>query len=343
LNSDGSLDQSFNSPVLPFTEDFGLGGILWSVAVQADGKILAGGRVRIDVDGHMERGAGVARFNVDGTIDENFELVAPVGDVLAITVQRDGRILVGGGSVDVPDGSPLPVSSHIARLNRDGSIDPTFNPGTGEDHSVNAIAIQDDRRIVIGGAFRTVNGVPRAGLARLNPDGSLDRSFNPLVEGLLTSLRGGFTALPGVFAVALDHRGRILIGGTFTHVNGSARGGVARLNPDGSLDGDFDSGIGADAPVSALALDKHDKILLGGDFAAVNGIERHRVARLEVDGSVDLTFIPIVLSEWTRALAIERRDAVLLGGAFYFQADVVSLIRLRLGKKSLDAKDVAPE
>jgi uncharacterized delta-60 repeat protein len=339
LNSDGAVDETFRSPVLAFNEDYGLGGILWSVAVQHDGRILAGGRVRLAIDDYQERTTGVARLNEDGSVDESFNSQAPVGDVFAIVVQPDHKILVSGG----PFEAGFAASNHVVRLNRDGSLDMSFNPRAGEDESVYAIALQRDKKVVIGGAFTTVQGVAQRGLARLNEDGSLDSDYRPLLEGNLGFLPGAFVAATGVYAVALQQNGKLLIGGNFTAVNGAARKGIARLNVDGSVDASFHPGLGADAPVVALALQHDGKVLLGGEFTTVNGLTRGRVCRLNPDGSVDVTFLPNVPPAWTRALAIERRDTVLLGGLFYFDGNPVSIVRLQLGKTPGSMKDLEPE
>lgn len=327
LNPNGSVDESFNSPILPFNEDFGLGGILWSVAVQHDGKILAGGRVRLPIDDSHERAEAVARFNLDGSLDETFNADPPMFDVFAIVVQPDHRILVGGGAFEGPSLGP----NHVVRLQRNGSLDSSFKPGAGEDESVYALALQRDKKVIIGGAFTTVQGQPRRGLARLNADGSLDSNYRPLLEGSLGWLPGAFVGATGAYAMALQQDGRLLIGGNFTTVNGTPRNGIARLNADGSLDATFNPGTGADAPVVALALQHDGRVLLAGAIATVHGAERPHVARLNSDGSLDVTFVPDLPPGFTRALAIERRDTVLLGGLYYFPGTQVGVTRLQLG------------
>ena len=333
LHENGSLDESFLPALRPFTEDFGLGGTIWSLALHDNDKVLVGGRVRLAIDEDTERGAGIARLNADGSIDAGFQPSSGVGDVLAIAVQRDGKILIGGGAIDVPPNAELPVTPHVVRLNRDGSRDTGFDAGIGEDHSINAIAIQHDKRIIIGGAFRTIDGKPQAGVARLNSDGSLDTAFRPLIEGNIGTYRAGFTSLPGVFAIALEAKGTIVIAGTFARVNGTSRNGIARLHADGSLDRSFDSGSGANAPVSALQLDKQGRVLLGGDFTSVNGLLRRHVARLNHDGSVDLSFVPDLRCCWVRTMAVEGHSSVLVGGVLTSQDTSMGLLRLRLSDR----------
>src|SRR4029434_8943900 len=110
----------------------------------------------------------------------------------------------------------------------DGSLDNSFNPGTGPDYGVTSVAVQPDGKVLIGGYFYNVSGTNRNGIARLNANGSLDNTFDP---------GGGSNG--GVKALALQSNGKVVIGGDFTTVNGTSRNHIARLNTDGSLDSSF--------------------------------------------------------------------------------------------------------
>ena len=161
------------------------------------------------------------------------------GEVRAILKQPDGRLLVGGDFTSVK-GVPRYA---VARLNPDGSVDPGFDAGIVLG-SVRALALQPDGKLIIGGDFRSINGTPRYGFARLNADGTVDGGFNPAAAVMGSSNPGQ------VYAVAVQPDGRIVIGGAFANVDGAPRAGVARLNPDGSLDVTFDPGSGAGATVT---------------------------------------------------------------------------------------------
>ena len=145
-------------------------------------------------------------------------------------------------------GTPAIAAVHIVdaeSFNRPpGGADTTFNPGSGMNADVFALALQTSGRILAGGNFTTVNGVPENYLARLNTDGSLDRS------GFLYGLPGASGA---VYAVVDQTDDQIVIGGAFTNFNGTVLNRVARLNSDGSLDTSFNPGAGADNTVYALA------------------------------------------------------------------------------------------
>src|SRR6185503_9302430 len=132
----------------------------------------------------------------------------------------------------------------IARINNDGSLDLSFQPGTGANGPVTDVAIYGNAgtnfntllrdKIMIVGAFGSYNNVERHGVARLNTDGSLDAGFNP---GAGVTLDGN----PGtVRSMALQSDGKVVIAGDFSHYNGIERHGVARINPDGSIDNTFD-------------------------------------------------------------------------------------------------------
>jgi uncharacterized delta-60 repeat protein len=215
-------------------------------------------------------------------------------------MQGLNQVLIGGEFTEVNG----VARNHIARLNADGSLDNTFNPNV--DGAVNSLAVQADGKILIGGSFNLVGGVVRRNIARLNADGTLDATFAPASASAVQSiallpggevLRAGFpfggvgavvrlnaadgasdpAFVPGagpngaVRAMAVQADGKILIGGGFTEVDGVARNRIARLNADGSLDGTFDPGTGADDTVYALTLHGDGTVLLGGRFTQVNG------------------------------------------------------------------------
>lgn len=193
--------------------------------------------------------------------------------VSAIALQPDGRVLIGGRFTRV-DGMPRPG---LARLREDGSLDESFDPGTGVGPpgvvTISAIAVLPDGRVVVGGNFTSYNGVPRLGLAGLQPDGRLDEGFGSGVGGSVTDLR-------------LQPDGRLLVGGLFSTVHGVGRTNVARLNPDGSVDLNFNRGRGPNGAVRALALESDGHIVLAGSFTAVDGRASIAVARLQVDGTL---------------------------------------------------------
>src|SRR5262249_48959201 len=132
--------------------------------------------------------------------------------VFATLRQPDGKTLLGGSFT----GYNTRPRNRIARANADGSNDPTFNPPGGADDFVSSIVLDPFSRIIVGGAFTSINGVQRNGIARLNGDGTLDDTFNP-----------GLGANGTVWSVVLQGDGNVLISGEFISVNGTNRNYVA--------------------------------------------------------------------------------------------------------------------
>jgi uncharacterized delta-60 repeat protein len=269
LNADGSLDTSFNTGA-----NIGTNNGVYAVVLQPDGKILIGGLFG------EARGVNqnfIARLNVDGSLDTSFNTgpnPGMNGNVLAIALQPDGKILIGGFFTNVRDGN----QNNIARLNADGSLDTSFNTGAnnGTDSAVFAIAVQPDGKVVIVGVFTTARGVTQNRIARLNADGSLDTTFN-------TGANPGTNST--VWNVAVQPDGKILIGGDFTNARGVTQSFIARLNANGSLDTSFNTGAnnGTNGNVLVIALQPDGKTLIGGVFTIARGVTQNRIARLTND------------------------------------------------------------
>ncbi len=261
VKTDGSLDAFFNTNSVPNNS-------VAAVALQGSKVVIAGG---FNMVNNLIR-QGVARLTSAGVLDPAFSL--PLGfddEVSALAIQLDGSILVGGRF----DQASAARRNHIARLTTDGSVDSTFDVGTGTDKAVNAIALDFSQNVLIGGVFSTVNGFSRKGIARLNPSGGVDGSFQP-----------GTGADGAVNTIQVLSGGKILIAGDFTSYNGTNRSRIARLNSDGSLDLGFNPPT-IDHAIYALGLQFDGKIFIGGDFTSLDSLARNRIARLNADGSVE--------------------------------------------------------
>ncbi len=291
LNIDGSLDLTFNP------SSRAKGGVLAS-AIQSDGKIVIAGGINNVITFYS-----ITRLNTNGTTDTAFNPGTGANSIIYSTiVQNDGKILIGGGFHNY-NGSPR---LRIARLNINGSLDTSFNPGTGTNDIVVAFALQNDGKIIMGGGFTTYNGKVIRCIARLNTNGSLDTTFN-----IGTGVYGYLTA------VALQNDGKIIIGGDFTAYNGTARNRIARLNTDGSLDTTFNPGVGANNNVRSISLQNDGKIIIGGEFTTYNGITRSKIARLNSDGSLDTSFnIGIGASSTVWASVLQNDGKLIIGGNF---------------------------
>jgi uncharacterized delta-60 repeat protein len=296
LNANGSLDSSFTTNLT----GAGFAG-LTSLALQSNGKVVIGGAFT-QVNGAAR--SNIARLNADGTLDAAFDPGAGVTDNGAyldcVKLQPDGKPLIGGVFTNV-GGVPR---NNIARLTTTGALDTSFDPGSGANNEVSAIAIQpSDGKILVGGVFTTNNNLAHNRLARLNTSGSVDGAFNPDIDG-------------SVLAIVVQPDNKILIGGTFTQVNGTSRNRIARLNKDGSLDTSFDP-PGPPQEVDAIALQLNGRIVIGGKFTSLDGVKAGRVARLNADGSLDTTFNPGQGASYTvYAVTMQPDGKVLIGGGF---------------------------
>jgi uncharacterized delta-60 repeat protein len=364
LNPDGTIDSAFNpnanAPVL-------------TIAVQADGKILAGGQF----NGASSIG-GATRNRIarlDGTTGaaDSFDPNAN-SDVRSIVVQSDGKILAGG---DFNGANSIggATRNRIARLDPTSGVADSFDPNA--DSTVYAIAAQPDGRILAGGAFNSIGGAARNRIARLDSTSGLADSFDPSASGDVRSIVlqadgkilaggdfngansiGGATrnrigrldpttgaadsfdpnANSTVNAIAVQSDGKILAGGAFNGANsigGATRNRIGRLDPTTGAADSFDPN--ANSTVNAIAVQSDGKILAGGDFNGANSIDgatRNRIARLETDGRLDQTLnLGIGSSDFVSATAVQADGKILIGGKF---SSVLSVARNNIARLNTD-------
>lgn len=343
LNLDGTIDNTFN----PGT---GFSGSEMSFYLQTDNKIILIGNYFSYNNNTLNY---VTRINNDGTIDINFNPKTSFNDtVLTTAVQSDGKILVGG-MFNTFFGNQ---KGHLVRLLSDGSIDNTFNTGTGANGTVRCIKVLSNGKILIVGDFLDYNGSSRGGIALINIDGSIDNSFtttsgaNGIINSVLQQsdgkiiIVGSFSTFNNVSRVGIARLnadgtvdntfttgvgangqivssvilsdGKILIGGNFTSYNGFSCNRIARLNSNGTFDNSFNSGIGFNSDVLVLSLQIDNKILVGGAFTNYNTIEKERLVRLNSDGTVDNSFNASA-ENYVYSIAIQSDNKIVIGGAFY--------------------------
>ena len=206
---DGTLDTSFN-----FSRDYA--GVT-AAAGLADGKIIVAAQRQ--TYGSFDQTEQILRLNADGSIDPSFSPTARTtdgADVLAIAIQPNGKILVGGRFTAF-NGSPR---RGIVRLLSDGTVDPNFaaitltDPpmpfGGGPSGLWTEPKVLANGKILIGGDFIGINGTPCPGIARLNANGTLDTTFHAsdfqLNANFPRPIRG----------IVIQSNGQIVIGGRFT-------------------------------------------------------------------------------------------------------------------------------
>jgi uncharacterized delta-60 repeat protein len=267
LLTDGSQDFNFNQ--LP---DFN--AAVNSLSVHSDGRLVVGG-------GFSQPSSGVAQLRADGGVDSSFDPgIGANAPVLCVVTRPDGRVVIGGSFTSVKG----EARSRVAQFHANGDVDLDFAPVAITNGGVYGLAVQSDGKMVVVGDFVTTAGTNRVNLARLNEDGSLDGTFN---------VGTGPNAI--VFAVGLQSQGKIIIGGSFTSVNGVTRFRYARLLSNGAVDATFDPGSGANNTVYTLKILPNDNLLIGGNFTVVNGVPRNRVARI-IAGDSGFSFGPFQYS-----------------------------------------------
>jgi uncharacterized delta-60 repeat protein len=322
LNTNGSLDNSFQ---LLTADNAG-----YHSALQPDGKIILTGFFTLI---NNEQRGGVVRLNADGSIDSSFTAsLSDLAIVSRLVQQTDGKILAAGLYLKA-NGA---ISRDLARYNLDGSLDASFNigtgpaPGTSFTNSIEALAVQTNGKILIGGTFNSYNGTLRAGLARLNADGSLDTTFDPsFIFRFVTNTIFDIIPLPD---------GKIIVGG-FIGDSATTRKFLYRLNTDGSIDTTFNAGgAGANSVVRKMIRQSDGKYIIVGQFTTYNGTPRNRVARLNADGTLDTSFDPGAGANSTVLdVTLQTNGKIVIAGQFstYNSIDRNDIARLN-GDGSLD-------
>ncbi len=276
---------------------FSVNGAVHSFAVQGDGKIVIVGDFTQVNSVSKNR---FARLNSDWTLDTAFATgTGANSSIYSVALQSDNKVIISGYFSSIHGIS----TEYIARLNADGALDASFNPGLGPDSYARVITLQSDGKIVIGGNFGSYNGMSQEYLARLSQDGSLDLAFRT-------------TPNSSIYDIKILGNGKIIIAGDFSTINGITKSGVALLNTDGTLDESYNTGRGSSG-VRAIAIQSDGKTVIAGYFTTFSGINRNRVARLNADGSVDTTFDPGNGPNGTvNSLSIDQNGWVVIGGDF---------------------------
>jgi uncharacterized delta-60 repeat protein len=265
----------------------------------------------------------IVRLDKSGNVDHSFSADVH-GSIYSIALQPDGKILIGGSFSTVGGVE----RNNIARLNTDGSLDLTFNPGGGTNDSVKSIDILPDGNILIGGIFTEIDGVEHNYIALMNSTGTLNNYFDP---GLIAG-PGSYSNADGIYDLVVKDNGKIIIGGYGLNVNDTPSTPTAQLNPDGSLDPDFDSSD-VEGSVDCLAIQGDGKIVMGGKFSLRNEYGVHDLMRTNTNGSFDESFHPYKYNysfyyfTWIHAIEIQLDGKLLVGGGILGPYPVSDLSR----------------
>ena len=320
FNPDGSPDASFDFDGQVTIDFASRNDGCNALALQSDGKIVAIGS---SSDATPNSDFAVARLDADGSLDPTFG--AGAGTVIvpfdlggnnndtagAVAMQPDGKILVAGWAQAATNN----VDFAVVRLLPDGTRDTTFNatgrvtvafdfPGTGGTDQADAVMVDDAGRIILGGVAETQLNSFDFALVRLLPNGQLDHNFN--ADGRATiAFDLGATMSELSYQSILTRDGRIVMVGAADTGSGTTTNNdvaIARVLPDGSLDGSF--GIGGKVVVP------FDLVTNGGDVATgvvedgagrfvivgaaliddVNFYDRSVALRLKPNGDLDSSF-----------------------------------------------------
>jgi uncharacterized delta-60 repeat protein len=296
--NDGSLDNTFGINGTVTTPMEGLSAALgFYSALQPDGKIVVGGTVN---------GASLVRYNADGTLDNTFGTSGRVKttsssgviNIFALTLQPDGKILVGGVLVYNANSE---VDCILIRYNTNGTLDNTFN-GTGiatistnagatSYEDITGIVVQADGKIVTNGSITDGSNYDFLAL-RFNSNGTLDNTFD--ADGSRIINIGVGNDVGSVIALQPDGK-MVLVGSSSNGTNDDFA--IVRLNTDGSFDNTFDADGKLTLPIfagsdiaDAVRILPDGKILIGGR-ATNNNLDRDMaLVRLLSNGSLDNTF-----------------------------------------------------
>ena len=261
-------------------------------------------------------------------------------------VLPDGKIMIAGWFSQLQDSSYVVYNyGRITQLLPNGAVDTSFNPGSGANNTVFALARQPDGKILIGGSFTSVNGLTRGGIARLHTDGTLDTSF--------ASSSG---ANGTVYAMLPQPDGKILVGGGFTSFNGTAREYLARLDANGNIDTSFAGPNFAETSswrVLSLALQSDGKCLVGGVFYFSGTNLKAGLCRIGTTGAIDSTFNGITNGAHTAGntgflqnieqIAIQPDGKILIAGTFTAYNNTTRGGFARLTSTGVPDTDFAPQ
>lgn len=248
---------------------------------------------------------GLARLLPSGEVDPAF--VPSLGEATGVPVlQPDGALVLSGVfSGRTGDGWQV-----LARLRPDGSRDLEFVVTADQAASVAGLA---NGRLVVSGGFTRLNGFPRAGLAVLNPEGTVDPAFDPRPGPDRASIER-FAALPD---------GRFYGSGYFTAYGGTPRPGLALINADGTLDEQFNPAGESSAYAPVLLVQGPDRLLVGAHAPGAGSLRR-----LLPDGKDDPEWGSPLTSGWpVRALALQPDGRLLAAGSFSMDPGI-GIVRL---------------
>lgn len=308
-------DAGFGNNGVAITPQTDKSGIIYSTAIQSNGRIVSAGE---SYDDSLNRHSFLARYMPDGTLDAGFgtqgKINIKVGwndAISSVLVQTDGKITAAGNETikTVIPGNPpqmvLTTRPFLIRYKPDGTLDSAFGTngihrlsilGSYADKQIVSIVQLPDGRLVAGGSLLSTVPMEMA-LVCLRPDGTYDTGFG-------TNGMAWYTIEPGenatLFALCAQPDGKIILGGSSGAASLAAppntKMGFVRVLPDGTPDASFGAGGLAAIRVAQgipYPYDVVSKIALrpGGKIVAAGGSSgKLALVQLNANGSLDATF-----------------------------------------------------
>ncbi len=349
FNHDGTPDTGFGGTGQVTTDVTGTSGIQYARAVtmQPDGKIVVAGDY--DPPGTLSAAAALVRYNADGTLDSSFSgdgiLLEPAvgGNVMAVALQADGRIVVAG-SFPVSGNVNDLADAMLARFNADGTLDSSFGSAgvkvfdvVGSTDQLRNLLIQSDGSIFTSGEPAGGDPSTQTIVAKLDASGNFDDAFDG----------DGRMGIPGAnvgYGLALQPDGKLLLAGGTTSLPSSFA--VVRLNADGSYDSSFGNGGAVTTVISgrtdgrgdyarAVAVAPDGRIYAAGVYGNINS--NFGLVRYTPTGALDTSFANTGfihvdfngLQDYAESVVIQGDGRIVLGGvAFPTTRDGFGVVRI---------------
>lgn len=257
-----------------------------SVIAEASGKYYIGGSFSFFGPSGVY---GFVCLNSNGIVDSAFMSnvgVGPNGNVAAIVVQSDGKIIVAGGFTSWNNNASY---ARIVRLNTNGTVDTAFaanvSSGAVPNSNINTLCLQPNGQILVGGSFSTWNNVANGRIVRLNTDGTRDTAFSTNV---------GTGANSTVTRIVLDSSNNVFVGGSFSTWNSVASVFyLVKLNSSGVRDTTFSTNVGTafGTTTTSMLVRSDGKLWVIGGNTFWNGVANNRyIIRLNNDGTKDTSY-----------------------------------------------------
>ena len=281
LNTDGSVDGSFNY----------FGAMLQNnspnvIKEDSQGNLIFVGNFNAYKEPNSLYALNTYDAKKSTTYNPNYGFNASVSSIntqtRALLKSQSGNVYIGGFFENYNQLNSNYRSIAILGTDSGGTGNNLINVNSGANSIINRFWQDPNGGIFFNGFFTAYKGVGVPGFVKINPDASIDGSFN----------RTGLQS-PGTLYrdMSFDSSGNIYLGGSFTLFSSQTNNYIVKLLPNGFKDTSFDNSIGFNNNIITILVDTFGKIIVGGEFTSYKGVTENRIMRLNPDGSKDTTFI----------------------------------------------------